>query len=108
MMARAAPARLALLRLAELEYLMPIRNGSDTTSPAELLSFEARLPDWYRATLDPLPPEIARIRLKGLRKLAMDDPELEAWLQTPMPSTKQGSGPGQGAGRSQPINGTPF
>lgn len=83
---RLASTRLALLRLAEIDFLRDLRAQSDATSPPELASFEARLPDWYRATLDPLPPEVIRLRLRGLRQLALSDPELERWLSSAVPA----------------------
>jgi hypothetical protein len=78
-------ARLSLLRIAEMEYLRGLRDRPDGASPAELAVFEARLPQWYRDLLDPLPPEVIRMRLRGLRQLALSDPDLMRWLESARP-----------------------
>jgi hypothetical protein len=95
---------MAALRFAEQDYLRGIRDRPEVGSASDLIGFEARLPEWYRGTLDTLPAEIARLRLRGLRELALSDPELERWLSsTPAPQPPQGpdSTPkGAGSGRT--------
>ena len=98
---RAIAAREALLRVAELlltEYsprAEPPPGGSGV-----LATFEAKLPAWYRETLDPLPPEIIRRRLALLRSFAAEDESIETWLETvpaatvpPSPSPSRPTGP---------------
>jgi hypothetical protein len=103
---RLSSARMAALRVAELEYLRGLRNRPEGGPSSDLTAFEARLPEWYRGTLDSLPAEIARLRLRGLRELALSDPELERWLSsTPAPEPSRGRGPipaskGAGSGRT--------
>ncbi|QDV38084.1 hypothetical protein [Tautonia plasticadhaerens] len=107
---RLASARLAALRLAELDYLRGLRGRPGSGPPADradLSSFEARLPDWYRGTLDLLPPEVARLRLRGLRELALGDPELERWLSS-APSPPGTSPASNAPGGGRPAPGTAF
>ena len=68
--------RLAILRIAERRFLRDLRSPTTGAGTEELLAFEGGLPEWYRATLDPLPPEAARDRVLGLMDLAGRDPEL--------------------------------
>ncbi len=89
--ARLSAARLSLLRIAEMEYLRVLRDQADGAALAVLPLFEARLPQWYRDLLDPLPPEVVRLRLRALRQLALNDPDLMRWLEQITPVSAPGA-----------------
>lgn len=105
---RLSAARLSLLRIAEMEYLRALRERPEGASPAELASFEARLPQWYRGLLDPLPPEVVRIRLRGLRQLAISDPDLMRWLESVTPVSPPGAEAGSPSSEGRPSLVRPF
>ncbi|MEW4566340.1 hypothetical protein AB1L88_00590 [Tautonia sp. JC769] len=106
--ARLDAARLSLLRMAEMEYLRRLRERPDGASPADLAAFEARLPHWYRDLLDPLPPEVVRLRLRGLRQLALSDPDLTRWLETARPATPPVPGASSPPAEGRPSLVNPF
>ncbi|RUL89789.1 DUF3106 domain-containing protein [Tautonia sociabilis] len=98
--ARLATNRLAV-RMAEIEYLRDLQQRPSSATGPELAAFEANLPDWYRTTLDPLPPEVARLRIRALRELTAGDPSLEALRSAPPP-------PSAPTGEARPPRGVAF
>ncbi|WP_152051890.1 hypothetical protein [Tautonia marina] len=106
--ARLSAARLSILRLAELEYLRRLRERPDGASAADLATFEARLPRWYRDLLDPLPPEVVRLRVRGLRQLAVSDPDLMRWFEQAVPVTPAGTQPNNSPSEGRPSLVRPF
>ncbi len=72
--------RFTALRVIETTIMQKLRRQGPWSSTESLMAIEARLPDWYRETLDPLPPSVLRLRLEALKTLASLDPKLDAWL----------------------------
>ena len=68
-----------IMVLDELQVLREL--DEEMVSPANLDRFEAALPPWAKDSLDALPPEAARRRLKALYRLVYPSPE-------EMPATK--------------------
>lgn len=65
-----------VLRNIEAKWAAGTIDSAKPVPPAELTAFEARLPGWYRETVDPLPPDSARERLTLLYRLLETDESL--------------------------------
>lgn len=102
--AQAERVRGLVLRNLEARWSSSPAGQIAPAPPAELSAFEARLPAWYRETLDPLPAEIALDRLNRLYHLVGRDPALLKSLLAP-PETPRAS-----PGIARPPSGaaTPF
>jgi hypothetical protein len=74
--AQAERVRGLILRNLEARWAASAAGQIQPAPPAELAAFEARLPAWYRESLDPLPPAAVRDRLSRLLDLIGRDPEL--------------------------------
>jgi Protein of unknown function (DUF3106) len=103
------------LRTLETLFFQHTRNQLKPIPGPQLSEFERRLPEWYRQSLDLLPPEPARDRLIRLRRFLEQDQDLirlidAAKLETPRTaSPRPKSAPSKNIQPAQPGPGqTPF
>jgi len=80
---RLEQSKRTMLRLMETRFIPSRLRASGRLSERQLAAFEARLPKWYRATLDPLPPDVAAARVQVLRDLVERDPILNDAFLSP-------------------------
>lgn len=98
-----------ILRNLEEQYIRRRSGRVEAIPPARLAEFERRLPDWYRRTLDLLPPEAARDRVIRLHGFLAQDEELLRRIESseapagPTAPPNGGSAPKPAPGESTPL-----
>lgn len=85
--------REALVRNVEVHAAAADRASTPPIPAARLGDFERRLPEWYRQSLDLLPPEPARDRLTRLRRLIEQDNDLATALDAVQAAPKSTTAP---------------
>lgn len=75
----------------------------EKVDPGRLARFEAALPPWARASIDDLPPDAARRRLKALYRLVFPSPEEMPSAKPPPPPAARKAAPPASTGPTRPF-----